>query len=81
MHLLPGLIANIEFSINDDLHFMVRVRIDKWSASFKSVESAANGLLGIEMVTVKPAHQGICQLSRDNGSMSAESAGFETDLL
>jgi len=57
MHLLPGLVADIEFSIHDDLHLMVRVRIDEWSAGFESVESTADGLLLVDVVTIKQAHE------------------------
>jgi hypothetical protein len=66
MHLLPGLIADIEFSIHDDLHFMVRVRVDKWSASLKSVETTADGLLSIDMVTINQRKRGYVS-SRGNG--------------
>ena len=57
MHLLPGLVADIEFSVHDDLHLMVRVRIDEWSAGFESVESTADGLLLVDVVTIKQAHE------------------------
>lgn len=54
MHLLPGLVADIEFSIHDDLHFMVCVCVDEWSAGFESVESTADGLLLVDVITIKP---------------------------
>lgn len=57
MDLLSGLVADIEFSIHNDLHLMVRVRIDERSASFESVESTADGLLLIDVITIKQAHE------------------------
>lgn len=57
MHLLPGLVADIKFSIHDNLHFMVRVRIDERSAGFESVESTADGLLLVDVITIKQAHK------------------------
>lgn len=60
MHLLPGLVADIEFSIHDDLHLMVGVRIDEWSAGFESVESTADGLLLVDVITIKQAHERKC---------------------
>ena len=55
MHLLPSLVADIEFSIHDDLHFMVRVCVDEWSAGFESVESTADRLLLVDVITIKPS--------------------------
>jgi hypothetical protein len=34
---------------------MVRVRVDEWSASFESVEPTADGLLLVDVITIKPS--------------------------
>lgn len=64
MYLLARLIANIKFAVHDELHLMISIRVDKRGASLKSVESATYGLLGIQMVTVEPAHKRKRQLLR-----------------
>jgi hypothetical protein len=77
VHLLPGLVADIEFSIHDDLHLMVRVRVDEWSAGFESIESTADGLLLVDVITINSANVS----SRGYDSKSGLWPRFETDLL
>jgi hypothetical protein len=83
VHLLPGLVADVEFSIHDDLHLVVRVRIDEWSASFESVESTADGLLLVDMITINNRQGGAKVLAPRGYDLTSRRVrpNFETDLL
>lgn len=50
MNGLAGLVADVEFALQNDLHLMVGVGVNKGSASFESVNSAADGLLGVDLL-------------------------------
>ena len=49
--LLPGLVGDVEFALHDDLHLVVRVRVDQRSACLESVEATGNGLRRLKLVT------------------------------
>ena len=55
-------------------------RSDEWSAGFESVESTADGLLLVDVITINRAHERNVS-SRGYESMSGVKQKFETDLL
>ena len=48
MHSLTGFVTDVEFSLQDDLHLVVRVSVDERSALFKSVNPAADWVLRVD---------------------------------
>lgn len=47
MDFLARLVTDIEFTLQDDLAFVVGIGVDKWGALLESVETTADGLLGV----------------------------------
>lgn len=47
MDTLPRLIANIELPIDDDLHFVVRVRVHEGGPLLETVQPAGDGFLAV----------------------------------
>lgn len=52
LHFLPGLIGDLEFALEDNLHLIVAVAVDQGSAFFKTVEAARDGFFGVVFVAV-----------------------------
>ena len=50
MNRLASLVANVELALQDDLHLMVGICIDKRRALFQSVDAAAERLLWVDLV-------------------------------
>ena len=50
MHRLTGFITDVKLSLQDDLHLVIGVRVDQRRSLLKSVDSAADGLLGVILV-------------------------------
>lgn len=50
LNLLARLIGDGERALNDDLHLVVRVRVDERGALLQPVEAAGDGLLGVDLV-------------------------------
>ena len=50
MHRLASLITNVELALQDDLHLVVGISIDKGSSLLESVDATADGLLRVDLV-------------------------------
>jgi len=47
---LTGLIADVELALQDDLHLVVGISVNKGSSLLESVDATADGLLGVDLV-------------------------------
>jgi hypothetical protein len=53
MNLLTRLILNVKRALDNDLHLVVRVRVDEWCALLQAIEASRDGLVGVDLVTKK----------------------------
>lgn len=53
VHLLPGLVLDVELALDDDLHLVVRVRVDERRALFQTVEACRDGLFRVDFLSGK----------------------------
>ena len=51
MNSLAGFVGDVEFTLNDDLHFMVSVGVDERGALFEAVEAAQDRFLPVVLLT------------------------------
>ena len=50
MNRLASLVADVELALQDDLHLMVGISVNKRSSLLKSVNATADGLLGVDLL-------------------------------
>jgi hypothetical protein len=68
MNTLARLVADIELSLNNDLHLMVRVRVHQGRPLLETIEATGHGLLGVG-ARIHVAEEGV--LVGDLGGLEA----------
>lgn len=53
--LLTGLVRDLEFALQDNLHLVVRVLVDQRGTLLETVETARDRLLGVIRLTIFPS--------------------------
>lgn len=53
MDRLTSLVADVEFSLQNDLHLVIGISINKGSAFLEPVDTAADGLLGVDALIAR----------------------------